>query len=249
VTAGPDPRTEAIRAAAAGVARGIAEACDRADRDPAGVRLVAVTKTVPPQTVGLALEAGLKEFGENYAAELARKAAEIPALWHFLGNVQTGTAARIAESASVIHSAEPGGGLEAVARRAAARGRTIECLAQVDFTGRRQGVDPEDVEPFLQAAASLPGVRFVGLMTLPPLAPDPELSRPYFARLRTIRDRLRDRWPEVVELSMGMSGDFPVAVEEGATMVRVGTALFGERPVLRGNPHDRRPAGGGASAR
>lgn len=231
MTTGPEAPAGAIRVAAAGVARRIAEACGRAGRDPSGVRMVAVTKTVPAETVRLALEAGLKEFGENYAAELARKAAEIPARWHFLGKVQTGTAARVAEFASVIHSAEPGGGLEAVARRAAARGRTIECLTQVDFTGRRRGVVPEDIEPFLEAASSLPGVRFVGLMTLPPPAPDPELSRPYFARLRAVRDRLRDRWPEVVELSMGMSGDFPVAVEEGATMVRVGTAVFGERPV------------------
>jgi len=100
----------------------------------------------------------------------------------------------------------------------------------VDFTGRRQGVDPDDVGPFVTQTVARQGLSVVGLMTLPPPGPDPEEARPFFRRLRELRDALRERHPEVVQLSMGMSSDFPVAVEEGATMVRVGTALFGSRP-------------------
>jgi pyridoxal phosphate enzyme (YggS family) len=234
-------RTEEVR-------RRIAEACAGSGRNPSGVRLIAVTKTVPEPIVRLAFDAGLEDLGENYAAELARKARLVPARWHFLGKVQGGTAARVADAADVIHSAEPGGGLEAVARRAASRGRTIECLVQVDFTGRRQGVAPDEVGAFVERASTLPSLRFVGLMTLPPAGLDPEGARPFFARLRGMRDRLREPHPDMVELSMGMSGDFPVAVDEGATMVRVGTALFGARPVQRGQLRDRKPADGGTSA-
>ena len=237
-----------IRSRVEEVRRRIAEACAASGRDPAGVRLVAVTKTVPEAVVRRAFSAGIEDLGENYASELARKARRVPARWHFLGKLQAGTSARVAAAADVIHSAEPGGGLEAVARRGAARGRTIECLVQVDFTGGRQGVDPEEVEAFMQRASALPSLRFVGLMTLPPLGPDSEAARPYFARLRDIRDRLRERFPDMVELSMGMSDDFPVAVEEGATMVRVGTALFGARPVQRSDLRGRGTADEGTSA-
>jgi pyridoxal phosphate enzyme (YggS family) len=222
-----DPLEEALRT----VRANIEAACRRVGRDPREVVLVAVTKTVPAEAVHRARLLGVEHFGENYAAELARKAPLVPATWHFLGKLQRGTAPRVAAHARVVHSGEPGSGLERVARRAAALGRGLRVLAQVDFTGRRQGVSPEEVGGFLRASAGLPAVQWVGLMTLPPWTGDPERARPYFARLRELRDRLRRRWPGLGELSMGMSGDYEVAVEEGATMVRIGTALFGERPA------------------
>jgi len=223
-------RPPELDAAIHAVRSGIERACIRAGRGPAEVVLVAVTKTVPVELIRLARAGGLEHFGENHAGELAEKAPLVPATWHFVGKLQSGTAPRVADHADVIHSAEPGRALERVASRAARHGRRIRFLAQVDFTGRRQGVGPDDVEPFLRTAQRLPGIEMVGLMTLPPLADPPEATRPWFARLRELRDSLHERWPGLSELSMGMSGDYEVAVEEGATMVRVGTALFGPRP-------------------
>jgi PLP dependent protein len=209
----------------------IAGACRRSGRPPGDVVLIAVTKTVPLETVRRARAAGVGDFGENYAKELALKATEVQATWHFIGTLQRGTVARVADHAQVIHSAVPGEALERVAARAHRKERTILSLVQVDFAGRRAGVEPGDVEALVEETRTLAGIQVVGLMTLPPWTGDPEATRPFFARLREIRDRLSVRHPEVRELSMGMSGDYEVAVEEGATMVRVGTALFGPRPA------------------
>jgi uncharacterized pyridoxal phosphate-containing UPF0001 family protein len=118
---------------------------------------------------------------------------------------------------------------ERLARRAAAAGRTLDVLVEVDFTGSRAGVSPDETPVAADRIASLDGLRLIGLMTLPPMPQNADDSRPYFVRLRELRDRVRDRHPQVLELSMGMSLDYRVAVEEGATMVRVGTALFGPR--------------------
>ena len=228
------PVTSSIPDAVASVRERIAEACGRAGRDPAEVTLVAVTKGVGDEAIRAARDAGVTDLAENYARDLARKAEVVPGRWHFVGKLQAGTAAKVADVADVIHSAEPGRGLERVAGRAARAGRIIPCLAQVDYTGRRQGVRPEDIEAFLEAAGRMAGIRITGLMTVPPPTPIQEGARRYFAALRELRDGLLHRWPDLLELSMGMSGDFSIAVEEGATMVRVGTALFGVRP--RGRP-------------
>ena len=210
----------------------IAAAARRAGRAPEEVTLVGVSKTVPLERVVAMAEAGLADLGENHAAEMHHKAAALPNVrWHFLGKLQRGTVRHVADVASVVHSGEPGGALEALARRADGDGRTIDVLAQVDFTGRRQGADPTELEPFVENLHGLAGLRPVGLMTIPPQTATVEEARPFFARLQTLRDELSGRWPALVELSMGMSGDYDVAVEEGATMVRVGTALFGRRPV------------------
>jgi len=209
-------------------------ACDRAGRQPNDVVLVAVTKRVPPDVVASAFGAGLMDFGENYASELSVKAPQIAATWHFLGALQRGTAGRVSGLADVIHSVAPGDALPRVARRAAEEGRTIRCLVQIDFIGARHGATPDEAEGVVANAVSLAGVEAVGLMTIPPLAGSAEAARPFFARLRALRDRLGERWPQIRELSMGMSADYEVAVEEGATMVRVGTALFGPRPLARG---------------
>jgi pyridoxal phosphate enzyme (YggS family) len=222
--------TAALSNAIDRVREGIASACERSGRAPATVTLVAVTKSVPVTAVRAAAALGLEDFGENYASELARKAQAVPARWHFIGKLQAGTAPRVADHANVIHSGEPGRAIERVAHRAAREGRRLRCLLQVDFTGRRQGVDPLEVDVAVERMAALEGMELAGLMTLPPFTEDTDTTRGFFRKLRELRDRLRADRPEVAELSMGMSSDYEVAVEEGATMVRVGTALFGVRP-------------------
>jgi PLP dependent protein len=215
------------------VRKGIASACDRAGRDPGDVCLVAASKTVPPDVIRWARDAGVTDFGENYVKELRAKHAEAPdARWHFIGTLQTNTAHHVAASADVVETLAGGHAPERLARRASASGRAIDALIEVDLTGDRTGVPPEDTGAVADRVASLEGLRLVGLMTIPPFAERAEDARPFYVRLRSLRDRIRERHPEVLELSMGMSLDYQVAVEEGATMVRVGTALFGPRAPL-----------------
>jgi PLP dependent protein len=215
------------------VRRGIASACDRAGRDEGDVRLVAATKTVPPEAIGWARDAGVSDFGENYVKELRAKHDAIPEVrWHYIGTLQTNTAHHVAALADVVETVTGGHAAERLARRASASGRTIDALIEVDLTGERTGVTPERTEAAADRIASLEGLRLVGLMTIPPIGERAEDARPYHVRLRELRDRVRERHPEVLELSMGMSLDYQVAVEEGATMVRVGTALFGPRAPL-----------------
>lgn len=208
----------------------IADACARVGRDPADVTLVGATKSVPPERIAVALAAGLRDVGENYVGELRTKQPLLPdATWHFIGTLQAGTARHVAAHADVVETLAPGSAPVRLSARLAALGRTVPCLIEVDLTGERPGVAPEDLLAFADRMAGLPGIRLVGLMTLPPAEPDPEAARPFFRRLRALRDTLRETHPEVLALSMGMSLDYTVAVEEGATMVRLGTALFGGR--------------------
>jgi hypothetical protein len=194
---------------------------------------VGASKTVDLQRVRWAYEAGVGAFGENYVQELRRKAPELPqARWHFIGALQASGAHHVAEVADVVETLAGERATERLARRAAAAGRVVEALIEVDLAGRGTGVAPEGLVAFADRAAGLEGVRLRGLMTLPPFDPDPEAARPWFEQLRRARDDLRERHPEVLALSMGMSLDYPVAVEEGATMVRIGTALFGPRAPL-----------------
>jgi PLP dependent protein len=211
----------------------IARACERVGRDPLGVRLVAASKTVPAHVIRWAVEAGVADVGENYVKELRDKHVVIPdARWHFIGTLQTNTAHHVAALADVVQTLAGGHATQRLARRASAAGRTIDVLIEVDLTGQRTGVPPDEVAATVDAIASLEALRLVGLMTIPPVTGGPETARPFFAQLRQLRDRVRERHPEVLELSMGMSLDYQVAVEEGATMVRVGTALFGPRVSL-----------------
>jgi len=137
----------------------------------------------------------------------------------------------VAALADVVETAMPGHALERLARRAAEAGRRLETLVEVDFTGERAGVDPDEAVSAADAVATLEGLALRGLMTVAPITPDPESARPFFRRLRELGERVRERHPEASELSMGMSGDYEVALGEGATMVRLGTALFGARPA------------------
>lgn len=222
-------------------------ACARAGRPAGEVLLIGASKTVPAERVRAVMEAGVTDFAENYANELEEKSRAVPgARWHFIGKLQTGTVRHVAERAAVVHTLEPGHAVGRLARRVAAGGRRIDGLIQVDQTGRRQGTDPAELAGFARAVAATDGIRLIGLMTLPPPTPDPEGARPFFRRLREMRDELRGSHPDLRDLSMGMSGDLEIAVEEGATMVRVGTALFGgrpARPVGDGGGDGRRPRG------
>jgi pyridoxal phosphate enzyme (YggS family) len=224
---------EDVTANVVDVRHGIALACERAGRVSDEVRLVAASKTVSPEAIRWAFDAGVTDFGENYVKELRDKHAAAPdARWHFIGTLQTNTAHHVAAVADVVETLAGGHATARLARRAAASGRTIDALIEVDLTGERTGVAPGDVAATADAISRLEGLRLVGLMTIPPLTDHPEDARPFFAQLRQLRDRTRERLPEVLELSMGMSLDYQVAVEEGATMVRVGTALFGPRVPL-----------------
>ena len=194
------------------------------------MRIVAAAKTVDAEAVGWVVEAGAADVGHNYVRELRAMRPEVPrARWHYIGALQTSSAHHVAAAADVVQTLASPRAAERLARRAAEAGRRIEALIEVDLTGARSGVPPDDVQGFARSVLALEGLELTGLMTLPPIPTDPEDGRPYFAQLRNLRDRLREIAPGVVECSMGMSLDYEVAAEEGATMVRIGTALFGPR--------------------
>jgi hypothetical protein len=226
------PRSQGtVLANLASIRDGIERACGRSGRDPAGVRLVAAGKTVEPEALRWVQEAGVADFGENYVQELRTKREALPGVtWHYIGTLQSHTAHHVAELADVVETVVPGKGLARLSRRVADRGRVLPVLIEVDLTDQRAGVVTEDLPGVADEVASTSGLELIGLMTLPPIPETPEDARPYFRRLRSLLTMVAERHPSVVELSMGMSLDYEVAIEEGATMVRIGTALFGERP-------------------
>jgi PLP dependent protein len=217
------------------VERGVAEvrnrigaACERAGRRPEEVRLIGVTKRVLPDLVRRAADAGVTEFGENYVQELAAKREAAPdATWHFIGRLQRNKVPDVLDLTDMVQTLEPGRAADRLANLATDRGRKVLCLVEVDFTGTRVGASPGESEPFIERFSGHPGLECRGLMTVAPLGEDPRRT---FSALRELRDRLLKRFPAVTELSMGMSEDLEAAVEEGATMVRVGSAIFGPRP-------------------
>jgi PLP dependent protein len=205
----------------------ISAACERAGRDPGEVRLIGATKKVPADVMRRAFEAGITEFGENYVQELEGKRRSVPsATWHFVGRLQRNKVPRVLGLADVVHTLEPGPAADRMTELVEDPATGPACLVEVDYAGGRVGVAPEEAERFVAELAARNRLRLTGLTTVPPLG---EPARPYFRRLRELRDRLRDRVPTLVDLSMGMSADYEEAVEEGATMVRVGTAIFGPR--------------------
>ena len=214
----------------------ITSAATRSGRNPEDVSLIAVTKTVATPEIRWAMEAGITSLGENYVQELRRKHKEIDgATWHFIGTLQSGTAHLVADQADVVQTVAGERAATRLAGRAARSERTLDALIEVDLTDGRTGVRPSDLPVFADLIASLDGLRLVGLMTMPTIGQSEEDARAPFARLRQLRDELREQHPDVLALSMGMSLDYEVAVEEGATMVRIGTALFGPR-VTREEP-------------
>ena len=223
----------------AGIRGRIAAAARSAGRDPSSVRLVAVSKTFPTRLIREAYAAGQRDFGENRVQEALQKISESTDLeirWHLLGHLQTNKARKAGPAFAMIQSVDSVELLDKLDRTAADTGHSPELLIQVDLAGEatKHGASPGEVPRLFQAAGACRAARVVGLMTLPPVPDTPEDSRRWFTRLRD----LRDGWlhagvpaPMLRELSMGMSGDFEVAVQEGATMVRVGTAIFGSRDV------------------
>jgi pyridoxal phosphate enzyme (YggS family) len=210
----------------------IAEAAASVGRDPASIALVAAAKTQPVDVVRAAIAAGVEAVGHNYVQELRlmREAlGDEPVRWHFIGTLQSSTAHHVADLADVVETLAGERATRRLAGRAARSGRVIDALLEVDLTERRSGVRPVEVAPAVDLVTALEGVRLRGLMTIPPLTSTAEEARPWFRRLRELRDTVAERHPEVLDLSMGMSLDYQVAVQEGATMVRIGTALFGPR--------------------
>jgi PLP dependent protein len=221
----------------------IAAAARRAGRNPREIALMAVSKTHPPECIREAYEAGLKLFGENRVQEFASKIGDLQNLpdadWHMIGHLQTNKAAKTAELFRAVDSVDSLKLAEKLDAAARTLGRKLDVLIEINAGGEaaKSGVAPhsQQLEDMLMAAPRLEALAFLGLMTVPPLTDDPEGARHYFRELRELRDTIAARnLPALAmnQLSLGMSHDFEVAVEEGSTCVRVGTAIFGERAKM-----------------
>lgn len=231
---------EQVKANLQQVRERIAQAARRAGRDPSEIVLVGASKSVEVERIRAAIEAGLQHIGENYAQEAWAKYQQIgdAVTWHFIGRLQTNKAKLVVRFCRFVQSLDRFTLAEELDKRAKQVGRVIECLVEVNIGGEatKGGVPPEEVASFLRQVSGLTNLRVVGLMAMPPYFPDPEDVRPYFRAMAELFERLKREAPLGVEmryLSMGMSHDFEVAIEEGANMVRVGTAIFGPRPTGR----------------
>ena len=218
----------------------IAAACQRAGRDVASVRLLPVSKTVDSARIRLAIAAGCHQLGENKVQEAHRKwqeLADVPELrWSVIGHLQTNKAKLVAQFAHEFQALDNLRAAAALDRHLQAAGRGLDVLVQVNTSGEASkfGLPPDEVAAFVQALPAYSALRVRGLMTLAVFSSDAAVVRPCFVRLRTLRDELRQSAPAGIgldELSMGMSGDFELAIEEGATVVRVGQAIFGARAL------------------
>ena len=218
----------------ASVRERVAAAEAKAGREAGSVRLVAVSKRHPPEAVRAAYEAGQRDFGENYVQELLAKRealADLPGLrWHLIGNLQSNKAKLVSGRVALVHAVDDEHLARELGRRADAAGARQAVLVQVNVAGEAQkhGCAPAELEAVLAAIEAEPALGLRGLMVIPPLVDDPEATRPFFSGLRSLRN-LHGGPERLPELSMGMSHDLEAAVAEGATMVRVGTAIFGER--------------------
>jgi PLP dependent protein len=204
----------------------IDSAADRARRDPAGILLLAVTKVFPASVIREAYALGLRNFGENYVQEFEAKAPEVRDLegarFHLIGHLQSNKSSKAAQLFNVIQTVDS----PKLARRLNDSGKHLDVMLEVKLSEEqaKSGSRPEELTDLIPAVNACSNLRLLGLMTMPPWSEDPELSRPYFRGLRELAERY-----ELPQLSMGMSNDFEAAIEEGATCVRVGTALFGKR--------------------
>ncbi len=212
----------------------IKRASARSGRNPAEITLVAVAKTFSSDAVREAVGAGIPDIGENYVQELLAKRSELenePIHWHFIGHLQTNKVKAVAGWIHAIHAVDSLRLGEEIAKRAKEVNRSIDILVEVNTSGEASkfGVQPDDAEKLVAALALLEHVHVRGLMTIGPLLPDPESARPAFRMLRQLKDSIARKGILLDHLSMGMTNDFEIAIEEGATMIRVGTAIFGKR--------------------
>ena len=215
----------------------IVTACRRVGRQPEEVTLVAVSKTFPAEMVAEAVGAGVADIGENYVQEVLAKREILSSeaiRWHFIGHLQSNKVRQVAGWVHLVHALESASVARELEARAVRSGRVIEVLIEVNTTGESSkfGLPPERVPEFIRSLEPLSHIRIGGLMTIGPFLPDPEGSRPMFRTLRVLRDEIAPIPQHNVHLrhlSMGMTGDFEVAIEEGATLVRIGTAIFGSR--------------------
>ncbi|HPV49522.1 MAG TPA: YggS family pyridoxal phosphate-dependent enzyme [Smithellaceae bacterium] len=228
--------TESITANIADIRERITRAALRAGRNPESIRLMAVCKTVGAERVRQALDAGITLFGENYVQEAREKIPLVgeAAEWHMIGHLQTNKAKYVANLFEWIHSVDRHELAQELDKRAARTGRRLNVLMEVNVSGEvsKNGIEPQRAAGLARQISVLPNLHLRGLMTMPPYSDNPEDSRPYFVALRNLRDEItRAAIPGISmdELSMGMTDDFEVAIEEGATIVRVGRAIFGER--------------------
>ncbi|HEY3365595.1 MAG TPA: YggS family pyridoxal phosphate-dependent enzyme [Symbiobacteriaceae bacterium] len=212
----------------------VADAARRAGRDPTDVTIIAVSKTRTVAEIREVLAAGITQFGENRVQELQEKWPVITATWHLIGSLQTNKVKLALEMADLIHSLDRDSLAEELAKQAERRGAPCRALVEVNVSGEdsKAGISPAELPGFLRRISERGHILVEGLMTMAPLSDDPEAARPHFRRLRQLADQLRGENLSGVNLhhlSMGMSGDFEVAIEEGATLVRIGTAIFGAR--------------------
>lgn len=208
----------------------IAEAALRSGRDPGAVKLIAVTKTVGIEMVRRAATLGIEDFGENRVQDAAEKVAALPSLrWHFIGHLQSNKVKEVLPAYVLIHSLDRLSLAEALQEQAKKVGRPAEVLIQVNVSGEHSkfGLAPVELPAFLEKIGVFDQVIVKGLMTMAPYLDEPEETRSYFRQLRLLRDANQKEGLTLAELSMGMTNDYIVAVEEGATMVRIGSALFG----------------------
>lgn len=215
----------------------VARACGSVGRSPDEITIVAVAKTFPADHVREATRAGVHDIGENYVQELLRKREVLAAediRWHFVGHLQSNKARHIVPWVTAIHAVDSVDLAREIDRRAAQVGRLVDVFIEVNTTGESSkfGISARDTPGFLRALEKFEHLRLSGLMTIGPFLPDPEGSRPMFRALRILRDELAGTGQHNVDLrhlSMGMTGDFEVAIQEGATIIRIGTAIFGPR--------------------
>lgn len=215
----------------ANVRKRIAKAAEKSGRSPEDIKLVAVTKTVSVETVREAIAAGITDVGENYIQDALPKWREIgdKVRWHFIGHLQSNKAKQAVKMFSLIQSVDSLKLAEEIGKRAKEIGLCAEVLIEVNLAkeASKFGVAPEEAAEFAAIASKVPGVKLVGLMGMAPFLDNPEETRPYFACLKKIWDKLPEE--QRIWLSMGMSNDFEIAIEEGSNMVRIGTAIFGSR--------------------
>ncbi len=202
-------------------------------REPQQIKLIAVSKTMPSEDVRIAYEIGMRDFGENYAQELRDKSKEIilqDLRWHFIGRLQTNKIKYIVPSAYLIHSVYRLEEVEEIDKQAQKVGKVQNILIEVNVSSEQSkgGLNESEVYNFVKKCCGFKNVKVVGLMTMAPFI-EPHLTEPYFEKLKIFRDSLKEEFPDIQELSMGMTNDFEYAIKQGSTMLRIGTAIFGER--------------------